>query len=103
MTLEEFISMNSSDNEHNCSLDDNFNTSFTPLTTDSGVTEDFQDAESTLQASDNIQHGANSTMSGSDGTLLLASVTGLTTEAAETMLDINTHQSPKQWTALWQW
>ena len=29
MTLEEFNSMNSSDDEHNCSLDDNFNTSFT--------------------------------------------------------------------------
>ena len=33
MTLEEFNSMNSSDNEHNCSLDDNFNTSFTSSTT----------------------------------------------------------------------
>ena len=63
MTLEEFNSVNSSDNEHNCSLDDNFNTSLTSLTTDSGVTEDFQGAESTLQASDNIQPGANSTTS----------------------------------------
>ena len=84
MTLEEFNSRNSSYNEHNCSLDDNFNTSFTSSTTDSVITEDFQDAESTLQASDNIQYGANSAMSGSDGTLVPSSVTGLTIEAAET-------------------
>ena len=68
MTLEVFNSMNSGYNEHNCSLDDNLNTSFTSSTTESGITEDFQDAESTLQASD------NSKMSGSDGTLLPASV-----------------------------
>ena len=37
-----------------------------------------------MQASDNIQPVANSTMSGSDGTLLPASVAGLTREAAET-------------------
>ena len=84
MKLEEFNCMNSSDNENNCSLDDNFNIPFTSLTTDSGVTEDFQDAESALQASENIQPDANSTMSGSDSTLLLASVTGLTREAVET-------------------
>ena len=84
MTLEEFNGIDSSDNEHNCSLDDNFNTSFTSSTTESGITEDFQDTESTLQASDNIQSGPNSTMSGSDGALLPSSVTGLTTEAAET-------------------
>ena len=41
MRLEEFNSMNSSDNEHNCSLDDNLNTSFTSSTTESGITEDF--------------------------------------------------------------
>ena len=57
MMLEEFNSMNRSDNEYNCSLDDNFNTSLTSSITDSGVTEDFQDAESTLQASDNIRLG----------------------------------------------
>ena len=45
MTLEELNSMNSSYNEHNCSLDDNFNTSFTSSTTESGITEDFQDAD----------------------------------------------------------
>ena len=83
MTLEEFNSMNRSDNEHNCSLDDNFNTSFTSSTTESGISKDFQDANSTKQASDSVQPGLNSTMSGSDGTLLPASVTGLTTEAAE--------------------
>ena len=44
MTLEEFNSMNSSYNEHNCSLDDNFNTSFTSSTTKSGIAEDFQDS-----------------------------------------------------------
>ena len=69
MTLEEFKTVNSNDNEHNCSLDYNyFNMSLASSTTDSGVTEDFQDAESTLQASDNIQPGANSTTSGYDGT-----------------------------------
>ena len=41
MTLEVFNSMNSSYNEHNCSLDDNFNTSFTSSTTESVITEDF--------------------------------------------------------------
>ena len=70
--LEELNSMNSSYNEYNYSLDDNFNTSFTSSPTESGITEDFQDAESTLQASDNIQPGANCTMSGYDGTLLPA-------------------------------
>ena len=34
MQLEEFNSLNSSDNEHNCSLDDNFNTLFTSSTAD---------------------------------------------------------------------
>ena len=75
MTLEEFNSMNSSDNEHNCSWDDNFNTSCTSSTTDSGVTEDFQDAQSTLQSSDNILPVANSTTTEFDDTLLPASVT----------------------------
>ena len=84
MTLEEFNSMNRSDNEHNCSLNDNFNTSFTSSTTDCGITEDFQAPERTLEASDSIQPEVNSTTSGSDGTLLPASVTGLTREAAET-------------------
>ena len=84
MSQEELNSMNNSDNEDNCSVDENFNTSFTSSTTESGITEDFQDAESTLQASDNIQPGANSAMSGSDGTLLPASKTGETREAAET-------------------
>ena len=84
MLLEGFNSMNSSDNEDNCSVDKNFNTSFTSLTTESGTTEDFPDAESTLQASDNIQPRANNTMSGSDGTLLPVSATGLTREAADT-------------------
>ena len=37
-----------------------------------------------MQASDNIQPVANTTMSGSDGTLLPASVAGLTREATET-------------------
>ena len=84
MSQEELNSMNNSDNEDNCSIDDNFKTSLTSSTTESGITDDFQDAESTLQASDNIQPGANSAMSGSDGTLLMASVTGRTREAAET-------------------
>ena len=84
MPLEEFNRMNSSNNEDNCSLDKNFNTSFTSSTTESGITEDFQDSESTLQASDSIQPGANSTMSGFDGTLLPSSVTSLIREAAET-------------------
>ena len=65
-------------------LDKDFNTSFTSSTTESGITWDFQDAQNTLQASDNIQPGANSAMSGSDDTLLPASVTGQTREAAET-------------------
>ena len=81
---EELNSMNNSNNEDNCSVDGNFDTSLTSSTTESGITEDFQDAESTLQASDNIQPGANSAMSGPDGTLLTASVTGETREAAET-------------------
>ena len=84
MSQEELNSMNNSDNEDNCSVDDNFDNSLTSSTTKSGITENFQDAESTLQASDNIQPGANSAMSGSDGTLLTASVTGETKAAAET-------------------
>ena len=118
MMLEEFNSVIFSDNDHNCSLNDNFNASLTSLTTDSGVTENFQDAESTLQASDNIQPGANSTTSGSDGTLLPASVTGLTREATETTAgdqhapkqrmaqcqwQQQLNQPSKQWTALRQW
>ena len=71
---EELNSMNNNDNEDNCSIDENFNTSLTSSTTESGITEDFQDAESTLHGSDNIQPGANSAMSGSDGTMLPASV-----------------------------
>ena len=94
--------MNSSYNEHNCSLDNNFNTSFTSSTTESGITEDFQDAESTLQASDNIQPGENSTMSGSDGTLVPPSVTGLTTEAAETSAEDQHAPTTEQWTALYK-
>ena len=84
MSQGELNSMNNSANEDNCSVDDNFNTSLTSSTTESGITEDFQDAESTLQASDNIQPGANSAMSGPDGTLISASVTGETREAAGT-------------------
>ena len=48
-------------------MDDNFDTSLTFSTTESGITEDFQNAESTLQASDNIEPGANSAMSGPEG------------------------------------
>ena len=72
MLHQKFNSMNNSDNEDNCSLDENCNNSFTSSTTESGITEDFQDAESTLQTSDNIEPRANSTISGSDGTLLPA-------------------------------
>ena len=70
MPQEELDSMNNCDNEDNCSLDENFNTSFTSST----ITGDFQDAESILQASDNIQPGANSTMSGFDDNMLPSSV-----------------------------
>ena len=87
MPLEELNSMNSSDNEDNCSLDVDFNTSFTSSNTESGITEDFQDSEGTLQAYDNIQPGESNTMSESGGTMLPASVTGLTRAAAETTVE----------------
>ena len=80
MPIENFHNMRSSDNENNCSLYEDFNTQFTSTTTDSSITEGIEGAPSALQASDKIQLGTHSTLSGPNSTLLAASVTsGLTT------------------------